>query len=257
MMIKTGDDYHRALHLSEIVVKRGSFKKGQIIARSGASANGSENGVGAHLHWSYWRHPGSTPRPGVTATQDFEVAVRAPDPTPTVLGAMGGVRDEEDDMFTDADRKLLIQVRDGIRNTHAGIWHGGNLPTTKGTMHFDSGVISIVADNRDLIAKQAGEIEALKAIVEQLTARQNVAIDEARVDAARDRGVREANTGLLGGPTRRMLPPGVQVPMEGSMDDSPIDPNVIVPDAVDPASVNPVDQGEVDPPVVQPANPSP
>lgn len=74
LMINTSGDYHRALHLQSLSVVFGQrFRRGQRIAISGASANGSNHGVGAHLHWSFWRRPGFVPTPGRTPTQDFEL----------------------------------------------------------------------------------------------------------------------------------------------------------------------------------------
>lgn len=47
----TGSDY---LHLSQILVSEGqNVKQGDLIAKSGASGFGSDNGYGAHLHISY------------------------------------------------------------------------------------------------------------------------------------------------------------------------------------------------------------
>jgi murein DD-endopeptidase MepM/ murein hydrolase activator NlpD len=49
--LNTSSDY---LHLSQINCSIGqNVKQGDLIALSGASADGSENGVGAHLHISY------------------------------------------------------------------------------------------------------------------------------------------------------------------------------------------------------------
>lgn len=48
----------RYIHLSRIAVKAGqAVKRGQVIAYSGASANGRDWGVGAHLHVSLWSTP--------------------------------------------------------------------------------------------------------------------------------------------------------------------------------------------------------
>lgn len=42
------------IHLSRVDVKVGDrVRQGQQVGLSGASANGSENGVGPHLHWTY------------------------------------------------------------------------------------------------------------------------------------------------------------------------------------------------------------
>lgn len=76
LMINTSGDYHRALHLSSIpllMVPGRRFRRGDVLARSGASANGSDWGTGVHVHWSFWRAPGRVPTPGVTPTQDFEL----------------------------------------------------------------------------------------------------------------------------------------------------------------------------------------
>lgn len=81
MMIRTGDDYHRGNHLLRIDVISGQrFRRGQQLALSGGSANGSEHGVGDHLHWSFWRKPGRVPMPGITPTQDFELYLEADAP---------------------------------------------------------------------------------------------------------------------------------------------------------------------------------
>lgn len=77
LMINTSGDYHRALHLQSLSVVFGQrFRAGQRLAISGASANGSNHGTGAHLHWSFWRRPGFVPTPGLTPTQDFELYVQ-------------------------------------------------------------------------------------------------------------------------------------------------------------------------------------
>lgn len=83
LMINTSGDYHRALHLSSIpllMVPGRRFRRGDVLAKSGASAKGSDWGTGAHVHWSFWRAPGRVPTPGVTPTQDFELYLQGEAP---------------------------------------------------------------------------------------------------------------------------------------------------------------------------------
>lgn len=65
-------NYIRYLHLESSAVPVGTrVTRGQVIARSGASGFGSENGYGAHVHVSLWI--GGTPfQQGFTNTVDFE-----------------------------------------------------------------------------------------------------------------------------------------------------------------------------------------
>lgn len=94
--------YTRHLHLQSISVATGTqVTRGQTIAYSGGSANGSESGVAAHVHTSMWL--GSTDP--VSNTVDFENYVGA---------QLAG----EDDMFTEEDRAML-------RNVYAAIFAGG------------------------------------------------------------------------------------------------------------------------------------
>ncbi|WP_431976687.1 M23 family metallopeptidase [Micromonospora haikouensis] len=76
-------NYTRHLHLSSITVSTGQrVSRGQTIAYSGASANGSEYGVGPHVHTSLWLNTASPTNFGATA--DFENHAgdaTTPDPT--------------------------------------------------------------------------------------------------------------------------------------------------------------------------------
>lgn len=64
-------NYTRHLHLSRITVATGQrVSRGQTIAYSGASANGSDSGVGPHVHTSLWLNTGSPTN--FSATADFE-----------------------------------------------------------------------------------------------------------------------------------------------------------------------------------------
>ncbi|WP_435204121.1 M23 family metallopeptidase [Micromonospora sp. bgisy143] len=64
-------NYSRHLHLSSITVSTGQrVSRGQTIAYTGASANGSDSGVGPHVHTSLWLNTGSPT--DFRATVDFE-----------------------------------------------------------------------------------------------------------------------------------------------------------------------------------------
>lgn len=191
VMLRTGRDWHRGLHLSRVLVRPGQrVSQGQLIARSGASARGRERGVGAHLHWSFWFDRGSAaPTPGLTPTDDFERFIDSP--------GIAGFALEEDPMFTEQDRALLLQIKNELLNTKAGVWTGGKVKLDGVVQEFRYGVLPIVAHNQRLIAQQAGQIAALQAIVQQLTATQNIALDLGAVQDAADRGTRDANAGLL------------------------------------------------------------
>ncbi|WDZ83902.1 M23 family metallopeptidase [Micromonospora cathayae] len=64
-------NYTRHLHLSRITVATGQrVSRGQPIAYSGASAYGSDQGVGPHVHTSLWLNTGSPTN--FAATVDFE-----------------------------------------------------------------------------------------------------------------------------------------------------------------------------------------
>ncbi|WP_422738083.1 M23 family metallopeptidase [Micromonospora sp. WMMD729] len=64
-------NYSRHLHLSSITVSTGQrVSRGQTIAYTGASANGSDSGVGPHVHTSLWLNTGGPT--DFRATVDFE-----------------------------------------------------------------------------------------------------------------------------------------------------------------------------------------
>jgi hypothetical protein len=102
-------------------------------------------------------------------------------------------------MFTEQDRALLLQIKNELLNTKAGVWTGGRVKLDGVVQEFRCGVLPIVAHNQRLIAQQAGQIAALQAIVEQLTVTQNVSLDMGAVRDAAERGARDANAGLLNG----------------------------------------------------------
>lgn len=75
-------NYIRYLHLRSSTVPLGSrVMRGQVIAYSGASGFGSENGYGPHVHVSLWI--GGTPlQMGFTNSVDFENYAQPEDPVP-------------------------------------------------------------------------------------------------------------------------------------------------------------------------------
>ncbi|WP_226532578.1 M23 family metallopeptidase [Microbacterium paraoxydans] len=79
-----GDDgnYIRYLHLKSSAISPGHrVARGQVIAQSGASGFGSDNGYGAHVHVSLWI--GGTPfQIGFRNSVDFERYVGDPPTTP-------------------------------------------------------------------------------------------------------------------------------------------------------------------------------
>ncbi|HEX5730155.1 M23 family metallopeptidase [Microbacterium sp.] len=193
VLLRTGDDWHRALHLSSIepgIFPGKRVSQGQVIARSGRSAAGSEFGVGSHLHWTFWRARGDIPPvPGTTRTDDFERFVGQ--------NRSAGVGSfEEDDMFSEEDRALLTTVRNEIMNTHAGIWSGGQASIDGQVRVFNYGVLPIVVRNQELIAELWGKIAGLEEVVKQLTTTNNVMLDVDAINAANDLGARDARNGF-------------------------------------------------------------
>ncbi|WP_229406759.1 M23 family metallopeptidase [Micromonospora sp. NBRC 110038] len=76
-------NYTRHLHLSSIAVSTGQrVSRGQTIAYSGASANGSDYGVGPHVHTSLWLNTASPTNFGATADfENYAGDAATPDPT--------------------------------------------------------------------------------------------------------------------------------------------------------------------------------
>lgn len=83
LALRTDDgNYIRYLHLRSSTVPLGArVAGGQVIAYSGASGFGSENGYGPHVHVSLWI--GGTPlQLGFTNSVDFENYAQPEDPVP-------------------------------------------------------------------------------------------------------------------------------------------------------------------------------
>ncbi len=125
----------RALHLSQVLVSVGQkVKRGQLVAKSGASANGKEWGVGAHVHQTLWARHAYTF--GRDATIDFERYV-GPDNDGLALAFSQTVADRQSFLNVAQGEKLVV---DGLAGPLYGAavgryqtylkgrgWYSGNI----------------------------------------------------------------------------------------------------------------------------------
>ena len=186
----------RYLHLSRRHVNVGDrVQWGQHIADSGATGYGEQDWSwniaetgGAHVHMTLWAHQRYTF--GRYATID---------PEQYMASNQGGNGFEEDDMFTDEDRERL-------NATYAGVFGSRNL-TDKATpvswknidgsvQKVNYGALPIVIHNQTLIARQAGRLAAIETVVEQLASVNGAVLDMKAIEAAAERGAKEALSGL-------------------------------------------------------------
>lgn len=100
---------------------------------------------------------------------------------------------EEDDMFTDEDRKLLKQTRDAAASAKAGIWNGGADTIDGQVQRFNYGVLPVVTHTQ---ISQAAQIAALADAIKQIVASGGGDIDLDAVTAAAERGAEKALEGL-------------------------------------------------------------
>lgn len=186
----------RALHLSRRVVNAGQrVKAGQVIGYSGASGYGVEDWSGnpatggAHVHVTLW--PTHAYSFGVNApTLDFERYVSG-----STAGTGTPIASEEDDMTPEQAKQLdfVYKALAGPNNGYAAStsplsWR--NLRGDIGTANY--GLLPIVINNQALIAKNAGELAAVKDIVRQLASASGAQIDMKKVEAAAERGAKAA-----------------------------------------------------------------
>lgn len=104
----------RSLHLSRILVTSGQrVKRGQEVAKSGASANGRDWGVGAHVHQTLW----SSHRYvfGPNGTLDFERYVGSD----SVIAFSQTVANEQNYLNAARGEKLVVDGRKGDKTTAA------------------------------------------------------------------------------------------------------------------------------------------
>lgn len=122
-------NWGRALHLSRILVKPGQrVAQGEVIAYSGASANGRDWGVGPHCHWSFWPGRGNTaPSPGGTPTADFE-AFLARQAQPASVEAQWPARERYGEAWVKKGQAKLIKL--GYHLGSAGV-DGRDGPATQ------------------------------------------------------------------------------------------------------------------------------
>lgn len=96
----------------------------------------------------------------------------------------------EDDMFSDEDRKVLMETLTQVRNTHAGVWTGG----TSNGKTFNYGALPIVAHNQTLIGQMTVQLNALSAAVSTLAVAKGA--DPAAILKVVEEGVKEAMRGI-------------------------------------------------------------
>lgn len=108
----------------------------------------------------------------------------------------GGLSDpfQEDDMFTDDDRKILKEAHSKASNAYAGVFNGAEVLIDGKVQKFNYGILPIVAHNQTLIAQLKGTVAALSAAVSAISG--GTPINLTAIEAAAEKGAREALDGL-------------------------------------------------------------
>lgn len=195
-------------HLYDIRVRVGDQVRPGTILALVAGTNDSPGTLwsGAHIHTTLSSESSYAAALGIRPLADPAPRIAravAASLTPTAPATGGGTKTpiEEDDMFTDADRALLQNVRTELLNTKAGIWTGGSVEVGGKVQRFNYGVLPIVAHNQTLIAQQSSRIAALEEALRQVNSGGS-AVDLAAVVNAAEQGARAALDefgGLLSG----------------------------------------------------------
>ncbi len=177
-----GDEFWLA-HCASIAVSRGDYvAAGQAVAVMGTTGNST----GVHLHFEVRPGGGSPVNP-----RDYYARA---------AGGAGGytpTNPVEDDMTPDQAQKLeaIYAALFGPANVGAPktTWAKpfGEAP---GEAHY--GLLDISIYSQTLIAKQAGELAAVKAAVSQLSVGSGVALDMKAIEDAAERGTHNALSGL-------------------------------------------------------------
>lgn len=112
---------------------------------------------------------------------------------------------EEDDMYTEEDRKRDREAAEHASAAYAALFgpknlNGGSGPDKMtwynpfgepiGEAYY--GLLPISIHTQALVGKQAGQVAALQAMVEQLASANGAVLDMAAIEAAAERGAREA-----------------------------------------------------------------
>lgn len=195
----------RCMHHSRLVRwygdGKGRVKRGELIAYSGASGYGKEDWSsdshtgGAHTHVTLWPTHASRygyDRNGKPYTVDF----MAHADTSTPAGG-GGI---EDDMSAlaeeqiDAVYKAIFGPNNGPKGTAKPLGWRNVYGDAQSSQY---GVLPIEIHTQTLVAQALGQLAALQTAVGQLSAGSGVALDMKAIEAAAERGAKDALSGLV------------------------------------------------------------
>lgn len=198
--VDDGTRWLRFLHLSKWRCSVGDeLDPGEIFADSGASGYGSElfgessrndafwnNTGGDHVHVTAFARRGYPAYWNGSGTVDFHALTG---------GKIAGNR--EDDMSAEADAQ--------IRAVYGAVFGAPNIGAKQVTWKKPSGpagvanygIFDCIIALQGVAAKSAGELAAIKAAVSQLSVGSGVALDMKVIEAAAERGAKEALSGLV------------------------------------------------------------
>lgn len=124
----------------------------------------------------------------------------------TAGGSAGGSAGEEDDMYTDADRKRDQNTAKRADAVYAAVFGARNLTGKDdpiqwvnrggGTQLANYGLLAIDIHTQTLVAQQSGRIAAIEEVVEQLAKGSGAVLDMKAISAAAEAGTRKALSGL-------------------------------------------------------------
>lgn len=124
----------------------------------------------------------------------------------TAGGSSGTPEGEEDDMYTDEDRKRDQAAAKRVDATYAAVFGARNLTGKDDPIAWQNrggsaqtanyGMLPIVIHNQTLIAQQSGRIAAMEEVVEQLAKSSGAVLDMGAIAAAAEKGTKAALSGL-------------------------------------------------------------